>query len=58
MTKQIKSVDYILNDKGDTSHAIVIYIDGTRETVSSKDRILEVTNQIKFQQKQILMEAK
>ena len=58
MTKQIKSVDYILNDKGDTAHCIVIYFDGTRETVSTKARILEVTNQIKFQQQQILMEDK
>ncbi len=56
MTKQIKSVDYILNDRGETTTAIVIYFDGTRESVSSKDRILEVTNQIKFQQKQVLME--
>ena len=54
--KQIKSVDYVYNTQGEVIHATVIYFDGTSENIVAKGRLLEVQNQLKFQQKQFLVE--
>lgn len=54
--KTIRTVDYIYNDQNEVIHALVKYNDGTSETVSSKGKLVEVQNQLKFQSKQILME--
>jgi hypothetical protein len=57
MTQQIKTIDYIYNDKGEVATATVVYADGTRESFSSKAKITEVQSQLKFQSKQMLMEG-
>jgi regulator of sigma D len=54
--KQINTINYVYNPQGEVAQAIVQYTDGTQEVVSSKGKILEVQNQLKFQSKQILME--
>jgi hypothetical protein len=55
--KQIQTVNYVYNENGsDVRHAIVKYTDGTIETVSSKNQLIEIQNQLKFQAKQVLME--
>jgi hypothetical protein len=54
--KQINNVNYIYNQQGEVSHAVVTYTDGSTETVSSKSKILEVQTQLKFQAKQFLVE--
>lgn len=54
---QIKTISYIYNQQGEVSQAVVVYVNGTQEVVSSKSKILEVQNQLKFQSKQILMEG-
>ncbi len=54
--KQINTINYVYNTSGEVAQAIVQYTDGTQEVVSSKNKILEVQNQLKFQSKQILME--
>jgi hypothetical protein len=54
--KQIKAIDYVYNTQGEVVHAVVMYMDGTQENVSAKGRLIEVQNQLKFQQKQFLVE--
>ena len=54
--KQIKCIDYVYNAQGEVVHATVQYTDGTSENVSAKGRLIEVQNQLRFQQKQFLVE--
>lgn len=54
--KQIKSVDYVYNNQGEVSYAKVVYLDGTSEKITEGNRLIEVQNQLKFQQKQFLVE--
>jgi len=53
---QIKTINYVYNQQNEVVQATVYYTDGTQEIVSSKGKILEVQNQLKFQSKQMLME--
>jgi hypothetical protein len=54
--KAIKSVDYVYNAQGEVAQANVTYVDGTMEAFASKAKLIEVQDQLKFQQRQFLVE--
>jgi len=57
--KYIRTANYVYNQQGGIAHAIVSWSDGTTETIPGTDtsRLIQVQEQMKNQNKQVLMET-
>jgi hypothetical protein len=54
--KKIAKADFDYSVLGQ-DRVVVTYVDGTKEVFTSQEKLTEVQNQLKNQQKQILMEG-